>query len=92
MTSLPRAVGNRAVGVDADERVGDGDVVEVALLLVGEEQVGRPQSGVVFRVEHDDARVGVSQVPEGETPVQPLLTQVHRHRVVLKVATILIAV
>lgn len=77
---LPESIKHRAVGVETDHSVLDGDAVNEGLLVVKEVGVGDPQ---LIRHSVIQSQV-VCYLRVGETLVPPCLLEVHRQGVVLE--------
>lgn len=80
VSGLPQSIKHRAVRVEADHPVLDGDAMDEGFLVVEEVGVGDPQlvsHSVIQSEVVGDLRVG-------ETFVPPCLLEVHRQSVVLK--------
>ena len=82
MQTLPEHVEDPPHGLDADEDVGHGDVLELGVLGVGEVDLGLPDGLHQVRVVEVE---GLDQLLVLETGVEPTLSQVEVDLVVLRV-------
>lgn len=78
--TLPEAIKHRAVRVQTDHPVLDGDAVNERLLVVQEVGVGHPQ---LIRHSVIQSQV-IGDLGVGQTLVPPCLLEVHRQGVVLE--------
>ena len=80
---LLKDVPHRPVVVETHHTIGGGDVVESCCLLVAKHHLRDPDSipRVVFELEHRAVVIGGAV--ETQSRVDPLLAQIHAHRVVL---------
>ena len=77
----PHAVHHRAVRVNLQQHVRNGDHVGFGLFLVREVDVGEPELLGALARQTDDGRAGLRGV--GESGVRPALAEQQRHLVIL---------